>query len=88
MLILGTRPNLLITDAFSALSGQSRRKKSDTDLLACILNVLRLGGDVLLAIDTAGRVLELAQLLDQVHFYNFAFVLILVGCAFFILVVA
>jgi len=32
---------------------------------AGILNTLRNGGNVLIAVDTAGRVLELAHMLDQ-----------------------
>lgn len=33
--------------------------------LACILTTLRVKGNVLIAIDTAGRVLELMHMLDQ-----------------------
>lgn len=60
------RPNLLITDSFNAAYNQSRRKNRDEQLLTNILQTVRNGGNVLLVIDTAGRVLELAQLLDQV----------------------
>lgn len=35
-------------------------------LLANIMETLRNDGNVLIAVDTAGRVLELAQLLDQI----------------------
>uniref|UniRef100_A0A915IT43 Cleavage and polyadenylation specificity factor subunit 2 n=1 Tax=Romanomermis culicivorax TaxID=13658 RepID=A0A915IT43_ROMCU len=59
------RPNLLITDAFNADYNQSRRKNRDEQLLTNILQTVRNGGNVLIVIDTAGRVLELAQLLDQ-----------------------
>ncbi|VDP06542.1 unnamed protein product [Soboliphyme baturini] len=59
------RPNLLIFDAFNAYYLQARRKQRDEALLTNILQTVRNGGNVLLVIDTAGRVLELAQLLDQ-----------------------
>ncbi len=61
------RPNLLITDSFNALYKQPRRKDRDEELLTNILKTVRNGGDVLLVLDTAGRVLELAHLLDQVE---------------------
>ncbi|KAL5463818.1 hypothetical protein EMCRGX_G032755 [Ephydatia muelleri] len=60
-----SRPSLLITDAYNALNMQARRKERDQALLTNILNTLRRDGNVLIAVDTAGRVLELAQLLDQ-----------------------
>lgn len=67
------RPNLLITDSYTADFGQARRKQRDEQLLTNILQTVRNGGNVLLVIDTAGRVLELAQLLDQVcYFFNFS----------------
>jgi len=56
----------MITDAFNADYNQSRRKNRDEQLLTNILQTVRGGGNVLIVIDTAGRVLELAQLLDQV----------------------
>uniref|UniRef100_A0A1I8ANQ7 Cleavage and polyadenylation specificity factor subunit 2 n=1 Tax=Steinernema glaseri TaxID=37863 RepID=A0A1I8ANQ7_9BILA len=59
------RPNLLITDAFNAMYTQKRRKTRDEILLTKLLNTVRNGGDVMLVIDTAGRMLELAHLLDQ-----------------------
>lgn len=57
----------MITDAFNADYNQSRRKNRDEQLLTNILQTVRGGGNVLVVIDTAGRVLELAQLLDQVY---------------------
>ncbi|XP_011409895.2 PREDICTED: cleavage and polyadenylation specificity factor subunit 2-like [Amphimedon queenslandica] len=60
-----SRPHLLITDAYNALSVQARRKERDKALLDKIVNTLRKNGNVLIAVDTAGRVLELSQLLDQ-----------------------
>ena len=41
---------------------------------ANILNTLRRGGNILIAVDTAGRVLELSQLLVCLHDINCLFV--------------
>jgi len=60
-----SRPALLITDAFNATYQQTRRRVRDEQLMTNILTTLRNNGNVLVAVDTAGRVLELAQLLDQ-----------------------
>ncbi|XP_043930590.1 cleavage and polyadenylation specificity factor subunit 2 isoform X1 [Protopterus annectens] len=60
------RPSLLITDSFNAKYMQPRRKQRDEQLLTNVLETLRADGNVLIAVDTAGRVLELAQLLDQI----------------------
>jgi len=60
-----SRPALLITDAFNASYQQTRRRVRDEQLMTNILTTLRNNGNVLIAVDTAGRVLELAQLLDQ-----------------------
>ncbi|ODM97602.1 Cleavage and polyadenylation specificity factor subunit 2 [Orchesella cincta] len=59
------RPSLFITDAYNANYIQTRRRERDEQLLANILHTLRSGGNVLIAVDTAGRVLELAHMLDQ-----------------------
>ncbi|KHJ48938.1 cleavage and polyadenylation specificity factor subunit 2 family protein [Trichuris suis] len=59
------RPSLLITDAFNMDFNQSRRKARDELLLTNIIQTLRNGGNCLIVVDTAGRVLELVQLLDQ-----------------------
>lgn len=61
-----SRPSLLITDSFNAAYVQPRRKQRDEQLLTNVMETLRGDGNVLLAVDTAGRVLELAQLLDQI----------------------
>uniref|UniRef100_A0A673AU12 Cleavage and polyadenylation specificity factor subunit 2 n=1 Tax=Sphaeramia orbicularis TaxID=375764 RepID=A0A673AU12_9TELE len=61
-----SRPSLLITDSFNATYVQPRRKQRDEQLLTNVMETLRGDGNVLLAVDTAGRVLELAQLLDQI----------------------
>ncbi|EDO46395.1 predicted protein [Nematostella vectensis] len=60
-----SRPSLLITDSFNALNIQTRRRERDTQLMGEILKTMRRHGNVMIAIDTAGRVLELSQLLDQ-----------------------
>lgn len=59
------RPSLLITDAFNATYQQARRRARDEKLMTNILQTLRNSGNVLVAVDTAGRVLELAHMLDQ-----------------------
>ncbi|VDN22545.1 unnamed protein product [Gongylonema pulchrum] len=59
------RPNLMITDAFNALYSQPRRKQRDEQLVTRLLGTVRDGGDVMVVIDTAGRILEIAHLLDQ-----------------------
>lgn len=59
------RPSLFITDAFNATYQQARRRTRDEKLMTNILQTLRNNGNVLVAVDTAGRVLELAHMLDQ-----------------------
>ncbi|XP_066244891.1 probable cleavage and polyadenylation specificity factor subunit 2 [Euwallacea similis] len=59
------RPSLFITDAFNASYQQARRRARDEKLMTNILQTLRSNGNVLIAVDTAGRVLELAHMLDQ-----------------------
>lgn len=59
------RPSLLIIDAFNATYQQARRRARDEKLMTNILQTLRNHGNVLIAVDTAGRVLELAHMLDQ-----------------------
>ncbi|XP_037541497.1 cleavage and polyadenylation specificity factor subunit 2 [Nematolebias whitei] len=61
-----SRPSLLITDSFNATYVQPRRKQRDEQLLTNVMETLRGDGNVLISVDTAGRVLELAQLLDQI----------------------
>lgn len=60
-----TRPSLLITDAFNALNHQSRMRERDQKFLSTIIETLRGGGNILIACDTAGRVLEIAHMLDN-----------------------
>lgn len=59
------RPSLLITDAYNAKYQQARRRARDEKLMTNILQTLRNNGNVLVTVDTAGRVLELAHMLDQ-----------------------
>ena len=59
------RPSLLITDAYNARYVQPRRRSRDEKLMTNILQTMRSGGNVLIAVDTAGRVLELAHMLEQ-----------------------
>nr|XP_023012398.1 probable cleavage and polyadenylation specificity factor subunit 2 isoform X1 [Leptinotarsa decemlineata]XP_023012405.1 probable cleavage and polyadenylation specificity factor subunit 2 isoform X2 [Leptinotarsa decemlineata] len=59
------RPSLVIIDAFNATYQQARRRARDEKLMTNILQTLRNNGNVLIAVDTAGRVLELAHMLDQ-----------------------
>lgn len=59
------RPSLLIVGAFNASYRQIPRKLKDEKLMTNILQTLRNNGNVLVAVDTAGRVLELAHMLDQ-----------------------
>uniref|UniRef100_A0A0A9YR18 Cleavage and polyadenylation specificity factor subunit 2 n=1 Tax=Lygus hesperus TaxID=30085 RepID=A0A0A9YR18_LYGHE len=59
------RPSLLITDAFNATYQQARRRSRDEKLMTLVLQTLSNNGNILIAVDTAGRVLELAHMLDQ-----------------------
>uniref|UniRef100_A0A7I4XRG9 Cleavage and polyadenylation specificity factor subunit 2 n=3 Tax=Trichostrongylidae TaxID=6315 RepID=A0A7I4XRG9_HAECO len=59
------RPYLLITDSLNALYTQPRRKERDEQLVTTILKTVRQNGDCAIVIDTGGRVLEIAHLLDQ-----------------------
>ncbi|XP_071961785.1 cleavage and polyadenylation specificity factor subunit 2-like [Antedon mediterranea] len=60
-----SRPSLLITDAYNAMYQQTKRRQRDEQLMNIILNTMRSDGNVLIAVDTAGRVVELSLLLDQ-----------------------
>ena len=60
-----SRPSLLIKDAYNASYHQGRRKTRDEQLMTLILQTLRGGGNVLVCIDTAGRVLELAHMVES-----------------------
>ncbi|GJZ70139.1 cleavage and polyadenylation specificity factor subunit 2 isoform X1 [Tanacetum coccineum] len=59
------RPAVLITDAYNALSNQPSRRQRDQEFIDAIQNTLRANGNVLLPVDTAGRVLELLLILEQ-----------------------
>lgn len=60
-----SKPTLLITDAFNVLQAPKRRSQNEKLLVESILKTFRNSGNVLVCTDTAGRVLELAILLDQ-----------------------
>ncbi|KAF8770815.1 Cleavage and polyadenylation specificity like protein [Argiope bruennichi] len=60
------RPSLLITDSYNATYVQPRRRLRDEQLMTNVLQTLRNSGNVLIAVDTAGRVLELAHMMDQI----------------------
>ncbi|KAJ9172883.1 hypothetical protein P3X46_016077 [Hevea brasiliensis] len=60
------RPAVLITDAYNALSNQPPRQQRDKEFLEkTILKTLEAGGNVLLPVDSAGRVLELILIMEQ-----------------------
>lgn len=59
------RPHLLITGAHHISLPQMKRKDRDEQLVTKILRTVRQKGDCMIVIDTAGRVLEIAHLLDQ-----------------------
>lgn len=61
-----TRPSLLITDAYNAKNYQGRMKERDQKFLSTILETLRGGGNILIPCDSAGRVLEIAYMLDHI----------------------
>lgn len=64
------RPAVLITDAYNALNNQPSRRQRDQEFFDMILKVLRGDGNVLLPVETAGRVLELILCLDQHWAYH------------------
>lgn len=59
------RPAVLITDAYNALNNQPARRQRDQEFIDAILKSLRADGNVLLPVDTAGRILELILILEQ-----------------------
>ncbi|XP_068342718.1 cleavage and polyadenylation specificity factor subunit 2-like [Pyrus communis] len=59
------RPAVLITDAYNALNNQPYRRQKDKEFTDTIKKTLRSDGNVLLPIDTAGRVMELVQILES-----------------------
>ena len=60
-----SRPSMLIIDCDNINYMPERRKKRDTQLFGSIIETLRSSGNVLIGTDTAGRVLELSHMLDQ-----------------------
>ncbi|OMO71745.1 Beta-lactamase-like protein [Corchorus olitorius] len=61
------RPAVLITDAYNALNNQPPKpqRERDRDFVDTISKTLETGGNVLLPVDTAGRVLELLLVLEE-----------------------
>ncbi|KAL4348539.1 hypothetical protein GQ457_17G024970 [Hibiscus cannabinus] len=61
------RPAVLITDAYNALNNQPPKpqRERDRDFVDIISRTLEGGGNVLLPVDTAGRVLELLLVLEE-----------------------
>eukprot|EP00039_Didymoeca_costata_P020321 m.340836 g.340836 ORF g.340836 m.340836 type:complete len:778 (-) comp19587_c0_seq1:120-2453(-) len=57
------RPSVLITDAFTTLAEAPKRRNLDVALLENVLGCVRNGGNCMIVTDTAGRVLELLQVL-------------------------
>ncbi|KAI7978864.1 Cleavage and polyadenylation specificity factor subunit 2 [Camellia lanceoleosa] len=55
----------VIYAAYNALNNQPSRRQRDQEFLDAILKTLRADGNVLLPVDTAGRVLELILILEQ-----------------------
>ncbi|KAI8462590.1 MAG: beta-lactamase-like protein [Monoraphidium minutum] len=62
---VASRPALLVVGAASAATQPVERARRDASLLEPLMAALRGGGNVLLPVDTAGRVLELLLLLDD-----------------------
>lgn len=61
---IASRPALLIADAACAAIAPLERARREAALLDALLAALRGGGNALLPVDAAGRVLELLLLLD------------------------
>ena len=61
-----TKPNLLITDGFNANYAHKRKKDRDEQLVQVIMKTTGQGGNVLIACDTSGRIMELAMFLDTI----------------------
>ncbi|GIL70343.1 hypothetical protein Vretifemale_981, partial [Volvox reticuliferus] len=66
-LLAANQPALLVTDAVNALTEKSDRHRRDEEFLDAITATVEAEGSVLIPTDAAGRVLELALLLDE-HF--------------------
>lgn len=60
-----SRPSLFITDCINVDYHLKKRKERDDELLRFIQETARSGGNVLVALDTAGRSLEIAHLLER-----------------------
>lgn len=58
------RPSLLIADTKGALDVHPARKQRDGELADSMMNALKGGGSILLPVDSAGRVLEVLQVIE------------------------
>lgn len=61
-----SRPSLLITDCINVDYLLGKRKDREEQLIRYIQETVRSGGNVLISLDTAGRALELAHLLERI----------------------
>ncbi|XP_030475172.2 cleavage and polyadenylation specificity factor subunit 2 isoform X1 [Syzygium oleosum] len=59
------RPAVLITDAYNALNNQLPTKQRERGFIDAIKKTVEAGGNVLIPVDTAGRVLELILILEE-----------------------
>ncbi|KAJ1647078.1 hypothetical protein LPJ64_001473 [Coemansia asiatica] len=59
------RPTLLITDAYNALYKLPTRKRRVEWFLNSVANAVKRGGNVLIPVDSAARVLEIAYVLNE-----------------------
>lgn len=60
-----SKPTLLIVDSLNAIYAPLGRKKRESELLEQVTKTLGEGGDVLMPVDSGGRVLEIAMVLDS-----------------------
>jgi cleavage and polyadenylation specificity factor subunit 2 len=58
------RPALLIADTKGALEVHPARRQRDSELVDAMMPALKVGGMALLAVDTAGRALEVLQVIE------------------------
>lgn len=65
-----SRPSVLITDAYSSSSTTTQLKPRDRNLIELTTSTLRQGGNVLMPVDSGGRVLELLLVLHNFWMKN------------------
>ncbi|OWM75610.1 cleavage and polyadenylation specificity factor subunit 2 [Punica granatum] len=59
------RPAVLVTDAYNALNTQLPTKQRERAFIDALRRTLEAGGNVLIPVDTSGRVLELLLILEE-----------------------